>query len=331
MTIGLATIYDVAECAGVSVATVSRYLNKTHRIAEDKVALIESAIVSLDYTPKNKRSTQRNMTLGIIAPSFDSPFVSDILTGIDDKANQSCYRLVVETTGWTETGEMKHLRHFKAMGVDGLIIVVGSVEIELIKNIMGDIPVLLIGREENSHYPVVWSDNLIGGMMATNYLLQLGHTKIAHVHGNLTSFDAANRLKGYQQSLQKAGISVDDALIIDGNYASQDSLESVTRLIESGAEFTAIFAANDLSAFGAVQALHQKGIRVPDDVSVIGFDDHVMCRFFIPQLTTVKQPLFEMGQLGFENICRVINGQSLDVESPKLEIVARESTLMYSE
>lgn len=325
------TVYDVANKANVSVATVSRYLNQNSKISPEKVRAIESAIAALNYEPRKKRAKHRSMSIGVIAPTLNDPFSHEILQGIRDAASLFNYQLVVQPSYWNKEIETEILKKHKQQKVDAVIILVGFCPLEKAKKIMGDIPILYVCREKNSHFPVLWSDNVIGGRVATNHLLQLGHERIAHIMGGVSacgelSFDAIDRLQGYKLSLEAAGIPYDDRLVERGEFSLEGGYEAIRSLLRRRAQFTAIYAANDLSAFGAMQALNEFGLKVPDDVSVIGFDDHVMCNYYIPKLTTIKQPLYEIGQLSYQAMLDIMCGQTLTQVLPPFELKVRSST-----
>jgi LacI family transcriptional regulator len=324
------TIYDVAKHANVSTATVSRYLNQSSHVERSKVKAIEQAIFELNYQPLRKRQGQRSMKLGVIAPNFDSPFVSEVLVGIDAKSSHYNYRMVIETTSWNYDQEIKLLQSFKEQKLDGIIIVVGVVPFEIVNSILSDLPVLFVCREHNSFYPVIGSDNTIGGMIATNHLIQLGHKKIVHLSGSEINFDSLGRKQGYINSMTSAGLTVSNKMLLNGDFSLQGGFNAVNQLLQSKVDFTAIFAGNDLSAFGAIRALHEKGYRVPEDISVIGFDDHAMCVYFIPQLTTIKQPFNEIGQQSFETILDIISGHYSGSKIEPFAIMRRESTYQYT-
>ncbi|PSW09422.1 transcriptional regulator [Photobacterium rosenbergii] len=321
------TIYDVAKLAGVSPATVSRFVNQTSPIDKLKSSRIRLAIDQLGYHPRKRLSQEEKaLKIGILLPSFDCPFSNKILTGIKRLAEQSQSQLITESSNWQRPQEIQHLKYFRNLNLDGVIVILGLAPAYEVKAILGKIPVLFSCRKESPEAQTLNINNLVGGKMATNHLLQLGHTRIAHLTGPKGVFDGECRLEGYKQSLQNAGLVVDSSLIINGGFSLESGLKATRHLLQSGTEFTAIFAANDHSAFGAIQALNQHGLKVPDDISVVGFDDHEMCPYFIPQLTTVRQPLFEFGRLAFQSIQATIIKKGFDAPLPPFELVVRKST-----
>ncbi|MCK6262959.1 substrate-binding domain-containing protein [Vibrio sp. ZSDE26] len=323
-----ATVYDVATRANVSVSTVSRYLNRTSFIVKEKVDAIEKAMVEVNFTPKTTQSsaqTKRNMTIGIISPAFDSPFISQILGGVSSEAAHTSYRLELEASNWDPNREKKLIKQLIEQKVDGIILLVPTIEIKQIEKLVGDTPVLFIARDGNGIYPSLLIDNQMGGYIATNHLIQLGHTDIVFVTGTMGSLDGAERFVGYKQSLENAGIEFNSNLVIDGAYESQKAFDSMSELIEQGASFSAVFCANDTSAYGVIQALHQKGIKVPEDVSVIGFDDLSTSQFFIPRLTTIKQPLQCLGQISIKYMLDLISSNTPEYTVPPVTLIERDS------
>ncbi len=328
------TVYDVAKHANVSVSSVSRYLNRTTYIAKPKIAAIERAMAELDFQPKVTKSSaasRRSMQLGVITPTFDSPFIGAIMGGLDMEISHSSYRLEIEVSKWTSTREQKILKQMIAQGVDGLILIVPSLDVQQIKSLVGDTPVIFVGRNGEGMFESLMVDNQLGGYIATNHLLQLGHRNIVHVQGYGDRIDAKQRLLGYQHSLEAAGIAFRPELVIEGAYKSQQAYDSTLQLIKRKQSFSAVFAANDDSAYGVIQALYQQGIRVPEQVSVIGFDDLPVSRFFIPRLTTIKQPLESLGQISIKSILDMISNNPTRYTIPPATLIKRDSTAIVSQ
>lgn len=324
------TIYDVAQRANVSTATVSRYLNRTSFIATDKVAAIEKAIFELGFRPrerKNRPITQRNMRIGVVAPSYDTAWVSAILEGMSTRMRSHSYDLMVETTQAKVERERKELHDYIQRKVDGIIVMGGSLSSQEVMKICGTVPVLFVSRDgDTGRIPVLNIDNELGGYLATNHLIQRGHTKIAHICGTQNLLDARQRLAGYRRALVSAGIAYDSDLVVDGHNDQHGGLWQAQALIKKHPDITAMFASNDLCSFGAIQGLHQLGFQVPQDVSVVGFDDVHMADYFIPRLTTIHQPFFEIGELAINYILQTIDGHDASFEIPPVKFIERDST-----
>lgn len=325
-----ATIYDVAQHANVSTATVSRYLNRTSFIATEKVTAIEQAIFELGFRPrerKNRPVTQRNMRIGIVAPSYDTSWVSAILEGMSTRMHSHSYDLMVETTQGKVQRERTELHDYIQRKVDGIIVMGGSLSSTEVLNICGNIPVLFVSRDgDTGNIPVLNIDNELGGYLATNHLIQRGHTKIAHICGSQNLLDARQRLAGYRRALVSAGIPYNSDLVVDGHNDQNGGLWQAQALIKKHPDITGLFASNDLCAFGAMQGLHQLGYSVPNAVSVVGFDDVHMADYFIPRLTTIHQPFFEIGELAINYILEIIDGHKASFEIPPVRIIERDST-----
>ncbi|MGG5574464.1 substrate-binding domain-containing protein [Vibrio diazotrophicus] len=324
------TIYDIAQLAGVSVSTVSRYSNRKTYICKDKVRAIEQAMFELNFKPKNtKISTEkiRSMKIGVVIPTFDNSYFSCILNGMNHWAQNSAYSLRVESSNFSKVREQKIIKQMMDIGVDALVLIVNLSSEQEIKQQVRDVPVLVVAGNNLGSLPSLKFDNVIAGSIATNHLIQLGHTKIVHAHGRLDEGpDAGDRLKGYKRSLLEAGLNIDENLIIDGGYYFEYSYKAIDDLISKGIEFTAVFAANDLSAYGVIQALKEHKLDVPNDVSVIGFDDLYTSAISIPSLTTIKQPLYETGELAMQYIVDLTSMNASTPHVPPVELIKREST-----
>ena len=323
-----ATIYDVASSAGVSTATVSRYLNRTSYIAKEKVDAIESAIFETGFKPKKRKTSTsklRTMKIGLLVPSYDSPFVHALITGIYSVISKSSYELLVEVTMWKKEIEVKKLDYLLSCNVDALIVVGGYQTEENIKKKLNGLPVLLLFREPEMLLPNINIDNELGGYLATTHLIQNGHRKIVHVKGIEKNIESIKRFVGYKRALATAGIKFDSDLVIDGDFELKAAMENTCELINKGHEFTAIFASNDLSAIGAVQALAKYNKSVPNDVSVIGYDDLPICDYYLPRLTTIKQPFEKIGKIAIKTVLDLISSNYNKYELPPIEVIARDS------
>lgn len=332
--ISVPTVYDVAELAGVSPSTVSRFLNRTTFVAPDKSQLIENAISTLGYKPSTRqgaKSVTRSMTLGVLIQSAESPFSSEILFGMEKAVTSRGYNLLIATGYWNNEAETKAMDKLIAQKVDGIMTLTGTLSDEQVNRYAANKPIVAIGRAmEGKNVTSIKVDNSIGAYMATNHLIQQGHSRIVHLQGIISHADSQQRLEGYKRALIDAGLPINERLIRRGEFEMKDSFDAVTRLIKEKQPFSAIFAANDQSAYGAMQALYQHGIRVPDQVSVVGFDDLILSSYFIPPLTTVKQPLEGIGQAAAFTLLDLINGNNQAHRVPPVELKVRDSTAPFS-
>ncbi|MGD8171249.1 LacI family DNA-binding transcriptional regulator [Vibrio sp. TRT 21S02] len=324
------SIYDVAKLAGVSPSTVSRFLNRTTFISEEKTVAIEEAIKALDYKPNyhmNQGTNTRSMTIGVLVQNPESPHTSRILNDMEKVLNEQGYALVIATGHWKNKLESHALEYLKKSNVDGVIIVTGSLTEKQILDYAMKIPVVAVGYDVIAEQVrCINVDNVLGGYMATLHLLQQGHLNITHIKGLLNQPDAVARFVGYKKALQEAGIKVQPQLIKQGDFSSECGYELTKNLIDSKKHFSAIFAANDQTAYGAIKALHDHGYRVPEDISVIGFDDLPVSCYFTPALTTMRQPVEEVGRVCAESILNLLSGAQHNAKLPPIELIVRQST-----
>ncbi|MEX3071597.1 LacI family DNA-binding transcriptional regulator [Vibrio alginolyticus] len=325
------SIYDVARLAKVSPSTVSRFLNRTTFVSDDKSKQIEKAIKSLGYKPNyqmNQGNNTRSMTIGVLVQNPESPHTSRVLNDMEKVLIAQGYSLVIATGHWQKTLESHALEYLAKSNVDGVIIITGSLSEEQILEYAKRIPVVAVGYSfAGENVRTINVDNVLGGYMATLHLMQQGHVNIAHVKGLLNQPDAVARFVGYKKALQEAGIKVLPKLIKQGDFSSESGYQRTVELIESKVHFSALFAANDQTAYGAIKALHDHGIRVPEDVSVIGFDDLPTSQYFTPALTTMRQPIEEIGAVCAESILNLLSGEKHEVRLPPIDLIVRQSTL----
>ncbi|EGA65771.1 LacI family DNA-binding transcriptional regulator [Vibrio brasiliensis] len=324
------SIYDVAKQAGVSPATVSRFLNRTTYVSDDKSFKIEQAIKALGYKPNysmNQGYNTRSMTIGVLVQNPESPHTSRFLNDMEKVLNEQGYSLVIATGHWKNKLESHALEYLARSNVDGIIVVTGTLTEKQILDYSETMPVVAFGYDViGKRVRSINIDNVLGGYMATLHLLQQGHLNIAHIKGLLNQPDAVARFVGYKKALQEAGIKVQTKLIKQGNFSSESGYQLTKELIESKKHFSAIFAANDQTAYGAIKALHDHGYRVPEDVSVVGFDDLPTSYYFTPALTTLRQPVEEIGVVCAESILNLLNGNKHEVRLPPMELIIRQST-----
>ncbi len=327
------TIEDIAQKANVSISTVSRVLRKSSGVAADKREAVLQAVTDLDYRPNvfaQSLASGQSMTIGVVTQNFGSPFYDGILQGILLGLERSEYSPLFADGRWNETIEQHALQTFLDRRVDGLIFVGGQLpEADMIA-VAQKTPLILVGRKIASLAEnCIHIDNFQAGYDLTRYLLEMGHRNIAHItahmHYQNTVSDVAQRYAGYVQALADAGIELDPQLVVEGTLLQQSGALAVEMLLMQKRPFSAIFAANDQMAFGARLALYRRGLRVPDDVSLVGFDDEMTAAYTIPPLTTVRQPSVEMGQAAAAALMNLIDGQPLDQQTFKSQLIVRES------
>ncbi len=324
------TLEMVAKAAGVSPSTVSRILNATALVSEDKRAAVDAAIRTLGFRPNpvaRGLAGGRTLSVGVLTQTINSPFYGEALCGIEDRLEREGYIPIFVSGRWHEAEERKALEALLSRRVDGLIVLAGKLPGDALVEYARHAPTVVLGRELGG--PRVFSiafDNFSGAALATRHLVELGHRRIAFIAGDPSHEDALEREAGYRAALQAAGIAFDPALVMAGDFSEDSGLQAATRLVDGGAGFTAIFAANDQMATGVLLGLHRRHLRVPDDVSLVGFDDLAIARFAVPPLTSIRQPVYDMGVRAAEAVLDLIRGRVPEGALKGPELVLREST-----
>ncbi|MEM9773537.1 MAG: LacI family DNA-binding transcriptional regulator [Chloroflexota bacterium] len=322
------TIHDIAKRAGVSISTVSRVLNGNTAVRERSRLAVQDAVKELNYQPNifaSGLAGGRSKTVGVVTQHIASPFFDLILRGIMEEMTESEFHPLFADGRWRPEKERRSLEMFLDRMVDGLIILGGILPEEELVSIRRRVPLILIGRDiveiDDSCIPL---DNFGGAYDATKHLIEYGHRKIVHLTGILRHDDASQRLAGYRQAMIDYNLPCDD-LVIEGDFSEQSGVIAVENLLSGGPPFTAIFAANDQMAMGIRLGLFRKGIRVPDDVSIIGFDDQPASAFLTPPLTTVGQPALEIGRSAAVRLLAKIKEQPEIIKDFKAQLIIRDS------
>ncbi len=327
---GPVTIEMVARAAGVSQSTVSRILNGTAVVSEAKRKAIDDAIATLGFVPNpvaRGLAGGRTFSVGVITQAIDSPFYGAALRGIEDELEVLGYSPLFVSGHWNVAVEARCLDVLRSRRVDGIIVLTGRLTDQALASCARSIPVVVTGRTLMA--PGLASlnfDNFEGGRLATQHLIELGHRRIAFIAGDPEHPDAVERLHGYRAALEAAGIRFGREMVISGGFSEASGLDAVDRLLATGQEFSAIFAANDQMAFGAALGLQRHGLRVPDDVSLVGFDDLPASLYAHPPLTTIHQPAYELGRLAASAVLQLLAGNQPVVEMPAPLLMVRESS-----
>lgn len=324
------TLQMVAEAAGVSPSTVSRILNGTAVVSDDKRQAVDAAIAELGFVPNPMArglAGGRTMSIGVVTLAIDSPFYGLALRSIERTLGPAGYSPLFISGHWQAYEEARCIETLQARRVDGIILLTGRLPDAALRNVARTLPVVVTGRTLKA--PNLYAldiDNRAGARLATEHLVSLGHRRIAFIAGDPEQPDAVERQRGWQDALQAAGLKADPALVCPGTFSEESGVAAVERLLARRADFTAIFAANDQMATGAALALYRHGKRVPDDVSLVGFDDLAGSVYALPPLTTVHNPIREVGQLACEAMLTLLAGERPSVVPPPPRLVVREST-----
>jgi LacI family transcriptional regulator len=324
------TLIEVARAAKVSTATVSRILNGTAKVEQDKRDAVESAIARLGFSPNlfaRGLKTGITMTVGVLTQAIESPFYALALKGIEVGLQPTGHSPIIVSGHWDAPTDMASLRVLTSRRVDGLIVLTGSMADADIYNVATILPVVITERTlKGPNLHSIMLDQQAGGLMATEHLISLGHTRIAHIAGPKDRLDANQRYDGYLLAHRAAGIAPDPQLYVQGDYTYKGGLAAMHRILSTGVKVSAVFCCNDETAFGARLALHERGLQVPGDVSIVGFDDTPVSQFMTPPLTTVRQPVFEMGLYATSTLLKMMDYPAQDIDLPPLQLVVRGTT-----
>lgn len=331
------TILDIAEKANVSPSTVSRVLRNSAGVAQKKRDAVMQAVAEMDYRPNifaQSLASGQSMTIGVLTQNFGSPFYDGILQGVLLGLEDTDYWPLFADGRWQPAIEQQALELLLDRRVDGIIIVGGQVAEEKLQKIAAQTPLIVVARElKTMPEHCLYVDNFQAGYQATKYLLDMGHRDIAHITSPVvyqkTVDDIFQRYQGYQQALRDVGFEPDPRLVVEGTLQQQSGVLAVEMLLSRGRPFSAIFAANDQMVFGSRLALFRRGIRVPEDVSLIGFDDEASAAYMVPPLTTVRQPSIQMGQIAASAILEQINGKLPSLPVLEANLIIRESVARH--
>jgi LacI family transcriptional regulator len=324
------TLEMVAKLAGVSPSTVSRILNGTAVVSEAKRAAVLQATKTLGFVPNplaRGLAGGRTFSIGVVTQAIDSPFYGAALRGIEDELDPMGYSPLFMSAHWDPVAEARCLEVLRARRVDGIVVLMPRLSNLALQTCAQTLPVVVTGRELRGEQLFSLNfDNFTGALRATEHLLALGHTRIAFITGDEEHPDAFERQRGYRAALLAGGVDFDPELVVPGSYHEASGLNAVKRLIANKRPFTAIFAANDQMAAGAALGLFQHGLRVPDDVSLVGFDDLPTSVYATPPLSTIHQPAYELGRLAGASILQMIAGTQPTGALPLPELLVRGSS-----
>ncbi|SMB78931.1 LacI family DNA-binding transcriptional regulator [Deinococcus hopiensis] len=327
------TLADVAAQAGVSRMTVSKVVNKQPGISDSTRQRVLQVIDELGYTAHPSARALaggRTDTLGVVVPSIGPQYISEVVRGADLVAYEAGLDLLISTTQEDTAHERQNVGRLSRGLVDGLLMVLPrSLDRYAATLKQSGVPVVIIAAANTTMpFPLVDADHYRGARLAVAHLLELGHRRIGFIAGRADTTASLERLRGYREGLLTAGLPFDAALIRPGEYTQPGGFQAAQALLDLPERPTAIFAANDVSAFGAVEAVKDRGLRVPHDVSVIGFDDIPQAGQVHPALTTVRQPLVDMGAAGTRQLLNLLQGVGSVSDRLVLptELVIRAST-----
>ncbi|GAB6253929.1 ribose operon transcriptional repressor RbsR [Bacillus cereus] len=322
----MSTIKDVAKLAGVSVATVSRVLNKNGYVHEDTLKKVERAIEMLDYKPSTVARSlynKKSRLIGLVVPNIVNPFFPEVARAVEDVAHKQGYTVVLCNSDESLEKEKQYIDVLRQNNVDGFIVATNPQNSVNYMNV--SVPVVAIDRMFNERIPTVYADNYAGSQAATKLLLDKGCKHIAHIRGPRDVSTANERFEGFVDVITQNNLSY---MIAESTFDPANSELVAMELLEEYPNIDGIVAGNDLIAIGIVKAALQKGIVIPNDLQIIGFDGISLTEMMYPSITTVAQPIYEMGKIATELLLEQMEGNTLEEKHYRLpiEIIERNTT-----
>jgi len=329
---GPASIKDIARLAGVSHSTVSRALRNSPLVNPTTTREIQGIARDLGYQPSAVARglvTRKTRTIGVVVTTIADPFVSAVVIGIELAANDNGYSVFLANSNADPARETNVVHSFAERRVDGIVVTssrVGALYTSLLSQMQ--VPIVLINNQHPGQFVhSVMIDNIQGSRQAASHLVYLGHRRIAYIGDQYGHQSDTERFEGYREALEKAGLPVLAELVAHGDSTPEGGIVAMDKLLALADPPTAVFCYNDMTALGVLRSAHVHGLRVPEDISVIGFDDLFLASYTQPQLTTVRQPMQRMGRMAMESLLKLMSGQpSGEPVKVPAELIVREST-----
>ena len=324
------TILDVAARAGVSKSLVSLVMRGAASVKEDKRRRVLDVAAELGYRPNAvARSLVRRRTnlFGLLLSDLHNPFFAEMIDGVQAEAAEHGYRTIISTGNRNVHSEAQALETLLELRTDGLILASPVLDMEVIERASRELPTVMVARRANADtVDSVANDDLAGARLVVEHLAALGHQRIVHIDGG-GGAGSLDRRRGYERAMRKLGLGA-HIRVVPGTYTEEGGRQGVVAVLEEGQGTTAIFAANDLSAIGALSALAERGVRVPDDMSVAGYDNTALAAVRHINLTTVDQPRPDMGRVAVQLLLERLEGMREDVRRVRMPpaLVVRGTT-----
>ncbi len=332
------TINDIAKLSGVSKATVSRVLNGSKPVSDQVRKKVMQAIEETGYKPSSlarSLTTKETKLIGIVIPDVSNPVFSELVKGMEDKSGESGYNVLLCNSYLSHKKELDYLEILRDKEVDGIIFLTTNETAEqtaFFKD-FGK-PVVVVDRQfQAMDLPSVGIDDHKAAFTAVNYLINLGHKNIGMVRSALQDRSHGyNRYDGYCKAMEGAGLQVNPDNVIEGDFSVKSGYNAMLKLLSSGKPPSAVFFANDLMAVGGIRCITDSGMKVPDDISVMGFDDIPISSMFIPSITTTRQPFFDIGSKAMEKLIDFIHKKEIEQYTVfETDLMLRNSTKRFEE
>jgi DNA-binding LacI/PurR family transcriptional regulator len=331
------TMKDVAKVGGISLGTVSNVLNELPTVTEKNRKKVLDAIQQLDYSPNftaRALRTRRSRCVGLIIPDINNPFYSEFARGVEDSVQAMGYNLFLCNSDRNSAKERSYMDTLLEKTVDGLILFKTHVPVEEIGYFNTKYSIVLVDSftvDRDLPCDIIKVDDYNGVMKALEYLWNFNHRKIAMIAGTRDSLSSLDRVRSYNDFFAAKGRSISKACIEYGNYDWHSGYDCTKKILDGGSPPTAIIAANDLMAIGAMKAVQERGLTVPSDISVMGYDDIDIASLCTPALTTVRQPKYKMGECSVQYLLnRIENKEFENIPEPKVTTFDTEIIERYS-
>ena len=331
----MATIYEVADKAGVSLSTVSRVLNGKTTVNPALKAKVEEAMLALNYRPNSiarSLATSRSDSVGILVSELNSPFFGDLMQAVELTLRAADKHVIITVGHNNLETEQDAVEFLIGRNCDAIIMHAEAMSDEYLKTLNSSrLPISLVNRQvDGVGEGCIVLDNEKGGYLATQHLISLGHKNIGYISGPSDKCDANQRLAGHKRALKEAGIAFTPNLVFEGSYTEEDGKAGLLELLSGDSPFSALVCANDWMASGAMSCARDLGMNLPQDLSIVGFDDAVFAHHVFPRLTTVSNPISDMAAMSARHILNVVYGYKDEVQTLfKPSLIIRESTMAY--
>ncbi|BCK25797.1 TPA: substrate-binding domain-containing protein [Vibrio cholerae] len=329
----MATMKDIARLAGVSTSTVSHVINKSRFVSDEIAERVNNAAQQLNYAPSalaRSLKMNRTKTIGMLVTTSTNPFFGEVVKGVERSCYHQGYNLILCNTEGDNQRMKASINTLLQKRVDGLLLMCSTLEGERLDvfDRYPDIPIVVMDWG-----PILFASDKIqdnslqGGYMAAKHLIECGHKEIGCITGPLIRHQAQMRYEGYKRALAEAGIAINPDWIVESDFECEGGYQAFEKLYQRGKLPSALFVSNDMMAMGVIQAANQRGLRVPDDLSLIGYDDVHIAKFMTPALTTIHQPKYRLGKAAVDTLLYRLENPDTTAQVVQLEptLVARSS------
>ncbi|MGL4827922.1 MAG: substrate-binding domain-containing protein [Vibrio sp.] len=329
----MATMKDIARLAGVSTSTVSHVINKSRFVSDEIAERVNNAAQQLNYAPSalaRSLKMNRTKTIGMLVTTSTNPFFGEVVKGVERSCYHQGYNLILCNTEGDNQRMKASINTLLQKRVDGLLLMCSTLEGERLDvfDRYPDIPVVVMDWG-----PILFASDKIqdnslqGGYMAANHLIECGHKEIGCITGPLIRHQAQMRYEGYKRALSEKGIAINPDWIVESDFECEGGYQAFEKLYERGKLPSALFVCNDMMAMGVIQAANQRGLRVPSDLSLIGYDDVHIAKFMTPALTTIHQPKYRLGKAAVDTLLYRLENPDTTAQVVQLEptLVVRSS------